>query len=364
MFLELNPSFSPKWNILTEILQHEIPLDLNKPENTDKKAKILILCQDRKTCFQLNQYLSQGPKKYLFLMALKKEVKFKKVSTKFIKNVRSDMIKAFNETKINEPTNKPKKSKKDNDATDLETLLEEKLFADVEEDFEDIKDCFMLSMTQGYDKTKKLNDEDIEDESDDGFIFEPFAEMENMDLTNVEEKNEPIILLQTFKTDGNVLSLPKTLLDFQPNYIIMYHSNVTAIRQIEIFEARRRKQPQLKVYFLIHAETVEEQSYLTDLRREKQAFEHLIERKSTMVIPDYQDGKTDECAALHRGLVSPVKNTRQGGVQNEEQEKRLIIVDMREFRSDLPALIHRRGIEIEPVTITVSNNYFTGRRSS
>lgn len=36
----------------------------------------------------------------------------------------------------------------------------------------------------------------------------------------------------------------------------------------------------LKVYFLIHAGTVEEQSYLTSLRREKESFEYLIETKS------------------------------------------------------------------------------------
>jgi len=30
-----------------------------------------------------------------------------------------------------------------------------------------------------------------------------------------------------------------------------------------------------------------------------------------------------------------------------------VIVDMREFRSELPSLIHRRGMEIEPVTIEV-----------
>ena len=35
---------------------------------------------------------------------------------------------------------------------------------------------------------------------------------------------------------------------------------------------------------------------------------------------------------------------------------RQVIVDMREFRSELPSLIHRRGIDIEPVTIQVSRH--------
>lgn len=102
-----------------------------------------------------------------------------------------------------------------------------------------------------------------------------------MNLTQILEKmNQPTVLIQTFKHGDNFLSLQKNLEDIAPNFIIMYHSNMTAVRQIEIYEARRQKERQLKVYFLIHAETVEEQSYLTSLRREKEAFEFLIQTKS------------------------------------------------------------------------------------
>lgn len=67
-----------------------------------------------------------------------------------------------------------------------------------------------------------------------------------------------------------------------PSYVIMYHCNVSATRQIEVHEARKRRiqSQRLKVFFLVHAQTVEEQSYLTSLRREKQAFELIIETKS------------------------------------------------------------------------------------
>lgn len=71
-----------------------------------------------------------------------------------------------------------------------------------------------------------------------------------------------------------------------------------------------------------------------------------------MVVPEDQDGKSDQCTTLQRSGLSPQKNTRQGG-QLEEPAKRMVIVDMREFRSDLPSLIHKRGIDIEPVMITV-----------
>lgn len=74
-----------------------------------------------------------------------------------------------------------------------------------------------------------------------------------------------------------------------------------------------------------------------------------------MVVPQDQDGKSELCPALQNAALSPTKNTREGGVP-EAPKKRVIIVDMREFRSELPALIHKRGIDIEPLTITVSKN--------
>lgn len=76
-----------------------------------------------------------------------------------------------------------------------------------------------------------------------------------------------------------------------------------------------------------------------------------------MVIPEDQDGKGDQCLALQRGSSTLEKNTRQGGRTETQDARKLIVVDMREFRSELPALIHKRGIEIEPLTITVSLNY-------
>lgn len=81
-----------------------------------------------------------------------------------------------------------------------------------------------------------------------------------------------------------------------------------------------------------------------------------------MVIPVDQDGKSGDCAELRRDVGQSASavagilhiNTRKGGISKPAPVTPTIIVDMREFRSELPALIHRRGIEIEPVTINVS----------
>lgn len=84
-----------------------------------------------------------------------------------------------------------------------------------------------------------------------------------------------------------------------------------------------------------------------------------------MVIPEYQDGKTDEAFILFKSYkdaeaveTSNAQSRKAGGqetcTQAEAELNPKVIVDMREFRSDLPCLIHKRGIEVLPVTISVS----------
>lgn len=111
-----------------------------------------------------------------------------------------------------------------------------------------------------------------------------YLQMENMDLTQIiQHHNRPIVCIQTFKTgDDGPLSLNKTLDEINPRYVVLYHTNVSAVRQIEVYEARKRRPPigRVKVFLITHAQTVEEQSYLTALRREKQAFELIIDLKA------------------------------------------------------------------------------------
>lgn len=71
-----------------------------------------------------------------------------------------------------------------------------------------------------------------------------------------------------------------------------------------------------------------------------------------MVVPEYQDGKSDDSMImLKKKTVSTCDELHPLEEAKEITPK--IIVDMRKFRSDLPCLIHKRGIEVVPVTITV-----------
>lgn len=97
--LEFEPENCPKWATLSEILCVEIPSDVKsaieaKRRSADKPIVVLILCQDSRTCYQLNQYLTQGPEKYLLFTAMKNDVPIKKLSEAY-KNVKESDINSI-----------------------------------------------------------------------------------------------------------------------------------------------------------------------------------------------------------------------------------------------------------------------------
>ena len=76
----------------------------------------------------------------------------------------------------------------------------------------------------------------------------------------------------------------KMLKDLKPRFIVMYDVDMTTVRQIEVYQARIGSAYQIRVYFMLFGKSVEEQAYLSTLRREKEAFEHLIKEKNNMTI--------------------------------------------------------------------------------
>ncbi|XP_034490838.1 DNA repair endonuclease XPF [Drosophila innubila] len=365
---EFEPEPCPKWQALTELLTSHIPGDMRRRRGAQhlQPPKVLILCQDARTCYQLKQYLTQGGARFLLQQAMRHEVQVGKLSDKLSKESQSQVMAEATETET-----KPK-AKAEGPKAELETtvtpqldelaqlLSEADVDADVQLQQQLFEESYMLTMTQPVSKEPDPN----------ASIFEIIPELEQFDVSAaLAEHRQPCICLQTFKTEREgSLALEHMLEQLQPHYVIMYNTNVTAIRQLEVFEARRRLPPaeRMKIYFLIHARTVEEQSYLTSLRREKSAFELIIDTKSKMVIPEYQDGKTDEAFVLYKSYdeeepanAQTRKGATTGAALTTARITPKVIVDMREFRSDLPCLIHKRGLEVLPVTITIGDYILT-----
>ncbi|XP_062565744.1 DNA repair endonuclease XPF [Armigeres subalbatus] len=412
---EFEPELCPKWKALTEVLRQEIPSDIKetakKIRSKDERqkylhqqVKVLILSQDARTCYQLNQYLTQGAEKYLFYNAMKNDVTVSKLAESYRLFHTSNDGNTFNIQNVEkfvEPKTAPKQQpvpeepkgnflreriakrraeaakkaeeeSKDQDEGEHSKMSEmeaDLLDKEEHEEYHCFRDSYILTMTQKSDANRTVSDDGEEDDLYDVTQlecgeFESFAEMENMDVTKiVNESNRPMVFIQTFKSEINgTTSLDRTLEEIKPRYIVLYHSNITAIRQIEVYEARQQRQElaRVRVFAIIHSKTVEEQSFLTSIRREKQAFEWVIGVKRTMVVPEYQDGKCEDAITMLQKKQEI--SSRQAGGQitaTETVTTPRIIVDMREFRSDLPCLIHRRGIEVVPLTITIGDYILT-----
>ncbi|XP_053982136.1 DNA repair endonuclease XPF [Hylaeus volcanicus] len=312
---ELKPEANPKWRALTEVLL-EIQHQSKKKGDNGNAEKILILVHDRTICYQLRNYLTMGPNEYLLYEAMKK--------------LAPKEVKKANETSV-EKASSEEKGGDDTDETE--------------------QDTYMLTLSQKANEESESNSPP--DENKNQTLFEDCSQMGDLDLT-IATTNTPVILIQSLKKCGDPMSLLRALAEHMPSNIIMYVADISAVRQIEVYQ-NNNPSIDLKVYFLIYGGSVEEQEYLTSLRREKEAFHKLINAKTTMVIPDDQDGKTDDLNLSLEINTNDTENTRKGGLSTEPQVPNTVIVDMREFRSELPAILYTRGMRIEPVTLQVGD---------
>ncbi|XP_075228902.1 DNA repair endonuclease XPF mei-9 [Lycorma delicatula] len=311
---EVEPEPNPKWEALSEILK-----EIHK-NSKGSVVTVVVLVNDSSTVLQLKRYLTKGA------VCMLEELYKKLIDSK--------------------------KSKLSFSTSDNNT--DEEMKEDEIDEEEKAPESVTLTQTQQI-----LNDDDDDDENDNGDKCKSDnATFMECSQEQLDKQTEPVVVLQQFKADGNNLSLPLTLRSLQPKYIIMYDVNMTAIRQIECYQSVDCIE-QITLYFLMYGSSVEEQGYLTTLRKEKEAFEFLIKEKATMVISSDQDGKSEDCSSLSRdagqsAASAGIVNSRKGGVQKPLGLSK-VIVDMREFRSELPALLHRRGIDIDPVTLLVGD---------
>ncbi|CAN0312752.1 unnamed protein product [Lampetra fluviatilis] len=171
----------------------------------------------------------------------------------------------------------------------------------------------------------------------------------------------PLTVLHPVQGCAEPYGLARVLRELRPRSVVLYDAELALVRQLEVYKAGQPGRP-LRVYFLIFGGSTEEQRYLTALRKEKEAFELLIRERASMVVPEEREGRAEDTNLdLMRGSQDPdaTVDTLRAGADGGGDRGRSVIVDMREFRSELPALLHRRGLRVDPVTIAVGDYLLT-----
>lgn len=192
----------------------------------------------------------------------------------------------------------------------------------------------------------ELEDEAEEEaEEETLFVDQEFA-ADRIDLMHVEKFNQVVIGVYDDRINESLLQ------EVAPSYIVMYEPDLSFIRRVEIFQALNPASP-AKVYFMYYGTSVEEQTHLLSIRKEKRAFTRLIKEKAAL-------GKhfaTEADNFRFRVRKPQVANTRiaGGATFRTEVDEMQVVVDTREFRSSLPNLLYRAGIKVIPCMITVGD---------
>jgi DNA excision repair protein ERCC-4 len=183
-------------------------------------------------------------------------------------------------------------------------------------------------------------------------------------LFHAEKIDDLRVMIHTYNnTEGEQAYL--LLNDVRPDYIVLYDAEPSFIRSIEIHSATQSEH-QLRVYFMLFEASSEEKNYLRAVEREQNAFERLIQHKKTMALPLNMLGpcSTQEMllaggngvgGSYNSGSLPLSIDTRTGRGKKVNNEKRDIAVDVREFRSGLPSILHQGGMRLAPVTLTVGD---------
>ncbi|KAM7148941.1 DNA repair endonuclease XPF [Molossus nigricans] len=347
---ELVLESNPKWEALTEVLK-EIEAENSESEALGGPGQVLICASDDRTCSQLREYIAIGAEAFLLRLyrkAFEKDSKAEEVWMNFRKEDGSMRITKSNK-RPKDPQNKERASTKER------TLKKKKR---------------KLTLTQMMGKSEELEEEEDGNEgyprdlsgSPESGLEEIKHEEFDLNLSSDAAYGilkDPLTIIHPLLGCSDPYALTRVLHEVEPRYVVLYDAELTFVRQLEIYRASRPGKP-LRVYFLIYGGSTEEQRYLTALRKEKEAFEKLIREKASMVIPEEREGRSEANLDLVRGSVSTdVPDTRKAGGQEQKRTQQMIVVDMREFRSELPSLIHRRGIDIEPVTLEVGDYILT-----
>eukprot|EP00127_Corallochytrium_limacisporum_P001911 Clim_evm66s88 gene=Clim_evmTU66s88 len=147
-------------------------------------------------------------------------------------------------------------------------------------------------------------------------------------------------------------SMDAILEDTHPRWIIIYDADIALTRHIEVHLASHPGF-RTRISFMAYSNSIEEQRYLSTIQRENTAFGALIHERSIMVLPEYKDKLEDQ-------VDDPFLNTRKGGGRiMAPKEEPFVYVDMREFRSSLPAMLHAKGITVKPLTMEIGDYVVT-----
>lgn len=153
--------------------------------------------------------------------------------------------------------------------------------------------------------------------------------------------------------------------EFRPSFIILYNSDVSLVRQTELYKASHRGLP-VRLYILTHSDYTEEEVMKSYVKSEKQAFKNLIRERASMATHCDQEGRRGDEETFLTQTLGEIRGQGRGSLllldsrQNQaagakSAKSKKIIVDTRELRSRIPMMLHQSDVNIIPITLEVGD---------
>ncbi|KAI0597205.1 DNA repair protein [Biscogniauxia sp. FL1348] len=355
----------PKWALLAEILE-EIDRDLyfEPVMKDDSNGTILIMCSDTATCRQLRDYLqtmyvqpkadeeskqdkdeSKQSGAFMMRRKLRSYLNWKREFANVNNALFSENQKALESAvdpriargnyRGKAPANKRRRARGGGTtgaAPGRNTNGSVAQYFEKPAEVVDLMDKIQVTEEEAKQKEDIIGDplEDMDD------YFELY-EMQDLVVVHAYEGDQ----------DEHVLE------EIRPRYIIMYEPDASFIRRVEVYRSSHNDR-NVRVYFMFYGGSVEEQRYLASVRREKDCFTKLIKERASMSVVMTVDahGVEDPQEAFLRTVNTRIAG---GGRLAATAQPPRVVVDVREFRSSLPSLLHGRNIEIVPCMLTVGD---------
>ncbi|SCU95469.1 LANO_0E10440g1_1 [Lachancea nothofagi CBS 11611] len=376
----------PKWEQLTAILDD---IALEQAHSAISKGPTLIICSEDRTYRQLRKIVSysnrqEGARKYM-LRKLRAYMDRRDALKKAAKDISEHSTADHNTGEINvsrtfakeDTTSRRRRTRgaaavaavtklktaSVNGGEDIDTMMN---VDDIEQHLSQIIESTDDPLIADEDVDDIVEEEAGEaneimtDENEINTLqFDPMIESEDvwgksdMFFEYIDRSDQ--IVIEKFYNKTNDLLLQELM----PSHIIMYEPDLSFIRRVEMFKALHKDLP-LKVYFMYYGDSVEEQSHLTAIKKEKDAFTRMIREHSSLA----QHFEADEDLSRYKNLTQRklqlsqnLRNSRiAGGLRSlDVLTSDVVVVDMREFRAPLPGLLYRYGVRVVPCMLTVGD---------
>jgi DNA excision repair protein ERCC-4 len=354
----------PKWNQLAEILQ-EIEQDayLNPTPQDTSNGSILIMCGDHGTCRQLREFLQimyvkeegtdteedeyEPSAKFMMRRKLRNYLNWKRDFTNVSAALFSENQKAINGSTENNvksgmqnkkaPPNKRRRMR-GGGAVGTATTRSDTGAVRTAGD----RDAHIASLMA------ELQPTELEAMQKEEIGVDPLHDMDS--YYSLFDMNS-LLIIHPYSGDLDEHILEET----KPRYVIMYEPDAAFIRRVEVYRSSHTDRT-VKVFFMYYGGSVEEQRYLSAVRREKESFTRLIRERGNMAMTINPNANLDPQESFLRTINTRIAG---GGRLAATTEPPRIVVDVREFRSSLPSLLHGKQIIVLPCMLTVGDYVLT-----